>query len=615
MTSSGISLKKLRVTEFLKGNALVVSALIAFLSIGILYIKKNFVNAPFEDGILMVPFLGKYFTGKLSFHDIARPFGEHRLIGYHIIFLLNTILFHLNMKIEPLLCLLSYFFVGVLLYFPYKQFFNDSSDQAGSSRNLWIQISYISILFSIFSLAHPPMILMATQFTIGTAVFVLAALFFDQLCLGNVRWSAWAAYLICMAVYLSVFSGAYFGGALFSLLSCLVFKTIFSEKREENFPLLAAMALTLIMMAGYLLLTRTAGGGLAPKIELFVSRPWETFESLLAGLSASTLDIHTFTERLRGSKEVVLINGGFLFLLGIYALARFVVLKMYKISYLPILLMMYTVGAILTIRLGRLNGGWGQPLAEWYSFHMSYYLIGVLWIIYYDLFQRMNVSLTEPQWNKKWGGSAAALSVLALLIVFSVQGYADVRQWKRIPYNHAWYEAKRQALLFPDKHALDTLDLSSFSTEDELLKDITILKEHRLSCFYGRAPDDYSVTVGNNLQTAKLISGWYGWEGNQIWMGKKSEAYFLTGPLGMMNLAAYFPDRYIPNGITLFIDGRRLKKYKIKTNRVQINAEGLPQNSIVKLEIVVDKSFVPLKMGWDSDGRDLGLLVSNIKFL
>ena len=169
--------------------------------------------------------------------------------------------------------------------------------------------------------------------------------------------------------------------------------------------------------------------------------------------------------------------------------------------------------------------------------------------------------------------------------------------------------------MFPDKHALDTLDLSSFSTEDELLKDITILKEHRLSCFYGRAPDDYSVTVGNNLQTAKLISGWYGWEGNQIWMGKKSEAYFLTGPLGMMNLAAYFPDRYIPNGITLFIDGRRLKKYKIKTNRVQINAEGLPQNSIVKLEIVVDKSFVPLKMGWDSDGRDLGLLVSNIKFL
>ena len=589
------------ILEGLRKNYIVVAALLIFLFMGIVYIQKNFVNAPFEDGLWMLPILGKYFNGTLSLHDMTRPFGEHRLIGYHLIFLLNALLFHLNMKVEPLLCLLSYFFIGILLYFPYKRSLGASSPN--ESKDIWVQLSYVTILFSIFSLVHPPMILMSTQFTIGTAIFVAAAMFFDQICRGDARWKTGAKFLICMAVYLTVFSGAYFGGALFSLLGCLILKIAAFDDKKLDSLLVVSITLTLMMMLGYLLLTRTAGGGLGPKLRLFILQPRETVAALFAGLSATTIDIHTFMERFHGQKSIILINGGFLILLGVYALARFIALKIYRVSWLPVLLMMYTVGAILTIRLGRLEGGWGQPLAEWYSFHMSYYLIGVLWILYYDLFR------VESWRNKR----SIILPALSMIFIFSTQGYSDFAQWRRVPYNHAWYEAKKEALLFPNKDSLNVLDLASFSTEDELLKDIRILRKHKLSCFYRNSPDRFSVTIGNDLKSARLLSGWYDWDGHSIWMGKQSESDFLTGPQGKCSISAYIPKKFLPNAVTVVTDGTLNVRSKLREGSNEIDLDKLSPNAIVKLKIMVDKAFAPNRMGWGPDKRELGLLVSSIK--
>lgn len=592
--------------NFVKRNFLIIFTFILFILLVIIYINKSLIDVPFLDGLMPLPMVEKYFQGKLSFRDINMRWGEHRLIGYSLIYLANAIFFALNIKVEAFLFLLTYFSIGAVIYLCYKRFFINNLRK---DFNIWIQISYISILSVIFSLVHPPgESSMTVQFVIGTLFFIISAVFFDQMCLNNKKIRYFIGFLISIVIYIVIFSGAYFGGALFSLVACLLFKSLISKNKKINPQLIISALLTVILIGNYIRLTSVSGydgNNLFGKILVFLSRFGETCKAFLAGLSGITLDIHTFQERLKSSEPIILINGWVLLLLGIYSTSRFITLKIYKKTYLPLLLMMYSIGSIITIRLGRLNGGWLQVVNDWYSFHLYFYLIGALWILYFDLFKRFDIASSKSlinvfQHNKR----AIILSLIWLMIIFSVQTFSNVFLWIRGPYVYQWLEVKRQTIIFPTDQSLESL----LWPKEESIKAIKILKKYKLSVFR------------ETFRSEKMnkLSGWY----SDGWMGKRSFTQIKSGSEGILSISIYLPKeiytRVYKESLQLIIllDGVEIKKYNFSkeaftTGTINFTLN-IPKNKILSLELKLDKSFIPAKLNSVKDTRELGIIVKKL---
>ncbi len=598
-----------KVNNVLKNNLLVISSIIIFLLLTIIYIELRFVDVFFLDGLMMVPIVYKYFRHILTLKDIIQQWGEHRLIGYSLIYLANAIIFKLNLKIEAYIFMLVYLLNTIIIYINYKNLF----EKKFSKRfKLLIQISYLPIVFFTFSLVHPVGHFMTTQFVIGTLMFVILSIYFNQICIGKEKKYTTLILMGLTTIYVFIFSGAYFGGALFSFLTCLFFYLIVNKNKKTNLRLVIPVLYFLIIIAFYIYLTLAnikGVGGFSDKVIWFFGNFIETFKSLLAGLSSTVLDQNTYMERLKNNGILLFINGSILFLLGAWSIIRYIKMKMYKITYWPLILISYTVGAILTIRLGRVSGGWEWPTNMWYTFHYYFYLIGIFWIINFDILksidQKRKISPSFFYSNKK--NLIYLVFVGYILIIQLISNFFQVR---RAFSERNYYEARRQAMLFPDDQSIDLL----LWTREESKKAIKIMKKYHLSVF--RKDLNELLYKGDLVK----LSGWYG----DGWIGKSSRLIVRNKNKNKMNLKIRIPDEILNKiyknsiWVTLFIDDKIIKKtlltnetFKNESTNISLN---IPKDKQFILKINLDKSYIPAEKKISADLRELGIIITQIKF-
>lgn len=591
--------------KFIKNNLWIICVFVFFILFGVVYINRTFVDVVFLDGLMPLPLIEKYFNGSFSFKDLNLIWGEHRLTGYLLIYLINTIVFGLNMRIEPFIFLLSYFLIGLIIYGIYKKLFRDVFK---NNYQLWIEISFLPILFLIFSLVHPPAMLMTTQFVVGTLFFILTIKHFNNICLDSKRSLDLLLFIFFVSIYIVFFSGANFGGMLLGFIVCFFLKLFVSSKKKLDILLVITILFTFIITLGYFGVTRVDqdGVGLVGKIIIFFSRPGESFLALLAGISGTTLDIHTFQELFRGNDILVLINGSVLFLLGLYSIFKYFVLKIYKITYLPVLLMSYSIGFMLITRLGRLNGGWMWTMNDWYSFHLYFYLIGILWILFYDVFAKYNLlknkSLITLLKQHRW---TINIFVFSLVWIFSFQIVSNVAQWRRGRHVKTWLETKRLAILNPTEESLEFL----LWTKDDSLKAIEILKKHKLSVFREDAHSEKIIKID-------------GWNSDE-WIGKSAKARINSGQEGILSIKVYLPTdtfaKIYNNSLVLqvvidekLVETKKFMNGSFDKGPVEI-VVNIPKNSMSTLEIKVNKSFVPVNYNLGEDSRELGILINKLE--
>lgn len=587
--------------NYIKNNW-VICAFIVFILLEIVYINRSFIDVTFLDGLMPLPMIEKYFQGNLSLTDINMSWGQHRLIGYSLIYLANTVFFGLNIKLEPYIFLLSYFSIGLVLYFVYKKFLKTFFK---NSFRWWMELSYLPILFLIFSLVHAPGMYMTTQFVVGTLFFVLVIKFFDLICLDSKKWLDLIWFLILISIYFVFFSGANFGGMILGFVICSSLKILISNKKKPSFFWLISILFTIFLTVGYLSLNRVDqdGVGLIGKIVIFLSRFSESFLAILAGISGTTLDIHTFQEKLGGRDIFVLINGGVLFLLGLYSIFKYVFLKIYKFTYIPLLLISYSIGFMMIARLGRLDGGWMWPMNDWYSFHLYFYLVGVLWILFYDILIKY-VRLSRKSFKflfirNKW---TVIIFIFSIFWIFSFQTLSNLAMWQRGPYVQQWLEVKRLALLYPTDESLEFL----LWPKDDSLKAIEILKNHKLSVFR------------EDAHPGKIIklSGW----NSDSWIEKSAKARITSGKEGNLSMNVYLPveifSKVYNNSLLLqvIVDGKIIEERKFSSGifdkgPIDIVLD-IPKNKTLNLELKLDKSYIPAESNLGKDSRELGILIN-----
>lgn len=594
----------MKLTSFIKNNLLIICVFIILVLFSIFNVNRTFIDVPYLDGLMQVPTVEKYFNGTLKFSDIAQRWGEHRLIGYTLIFLLNTILFGLNMKMEPFVFVLVYFLIGLVLYFCFKNIFKTIFKNKFKK---WIGLLYLPILFIVFSLVHPPIMLMTTQFVIGTLFFVLISKYFDRICLDSKNLLDLILFLSLILVYIVVFSGANFGGMVLGFMICFLFKIFFSDKKKPSLYCLISILFTLFLSISYFKLTRVDydGVSLFEKIILFFYKFGESFKSILSGISATTLDVHTFEDTLGGREILVLINGSVLLLIGIYSIFKYIFLKMYKFTYFPIFLMVYSLGHILSTRLGRLDGGWMQPMSEWYSFHLYFYVIGILWIIFYDFLKKYGQISKKNFKNLIWKYKCNLMIFIFILgWIFSFQFFSNLAQWHRGPYVKQWLEPKKVTLLYPTDENLEYL----LWTKEESLEAIRILKKYKLS-----------VYREENLINFVKLYGWY----NDNWINKSARATIKSGLDGLVLINVSLPKETFIKiykdslMLQILVNEKVVKEQNFSDGSfdqgsVDISFE-VPKNQELNLEIKLDKSFIPKDFDLGKDSRELGIIINKIE--
>jgi hypothetical protein len=601
-----------KIKSLILGNYIVFIFSIFLFILYIVYIQKSTENIIYQDQFEKVHlnFISNYFEGKLSFKDLWASDGGHRLLGYHTITLINAIFFKLNTQIEMYLGAVILLIACILLYTSYQKSLKDISDPK------FIQLSFLLISIILFSLNQWENIVfgMGLSIIIPILSFLITFLLLEKILLNyNFSLFSFSAlwFLLAIASSVLIFGIGYSFGLIGSIIIVLFMKIfIFKDNFvKNNIKVLLFVSFSLIIFFSIYFYKIYENPYSSPSsfikgLSLISQQPINTGKFILLALSASIFGNDFSNQYL--SRTISLIIGGLLLVIYVYVLKKYISLKIYSKTYLPLFFIFHSLIIIGLTLLARLSYGVDYGMASRYTTHTQLGLIGIIWIIIFSLFcEKKNVRA----FNK-----ITALSIL-MFILFG-QILTNIVEWKISPYRKLNYEKMRHMAISPEEYAPEDFK-KMFQTKEDLVFDgLKILKKYELNVFH-----DYKI--GSTLETAIPIKGWYEKEGVTRWISKHAAARFKSGEMGKILLEGYIPIdifRKIYNNslqINIFADDKMIQNINfseenIKDGLFHIEAD-VPTNKIIKLEIKLDKSFIPLEHNLGIDKRELGIVINDIQ--
>jgi hypothetical protein len=347
------------------------------------YIQRTYINTVYLDAFIFDPLIDQFLNGNSSLNSlfIFGRFGEHLIVGYGILSLLNAKFLALDMRLDPFMFLVASTVSAAIVYAECIKVFSNV-------RSIILGLIFLPLSFLCFSLVAPPLMNMSTQFVWGSTVAFLIAWFmeheFHTATVDRPRWPLMGA-LILIPVYFLLFSGAYFPGLVLGLGAMYFFHGIFTGKWFEHRIALVAMEGAICVVSyGYYMLVLPAAqqAASAHGFVHYFTDPMGTLLFYISGIGSSLMDLHT----LESAPSLVLVVGGIMVGITLVALWLYIHTGMYLKTYLPVYCIFYSLGIMTAVRVGRgLFGDWGWITNEWYSFHLRFFAIGVVWILIYVL--------------------------------------------------------------------------------------------------------------------------------------------------------------------------------------------------------------------------------------
>jgi hypothetical protein len=534
MRISSINLKNLAISarRWLPFLIFLVPVVIVLL----LYINRTFVDTVFLDGFIFVPTIGSFLEGNVRLGDLIVRFGEHLIFGYGALSLLNAKILALDMRLDPVMFMAAYTMTAAIVYAECSRVFNHV-------RLIIFGILFVPLGLLCFSLVAPPGMSMTTQFAWGSAVALLIAWFlqrdFDTSKESRHRpyWPI-IAILILVPIYFLIFSGAYFPGLVLGLGAMYVFRAFITGCwRDRGLVILAAVIVICALSYYYYVFVAfhlySGQGSLWNHIAHLFTDPIDTGKYYLAGIGAGLIDLHTLE---RANPEIFLVLGGVMAVVSAVALWLFVRTGMYRKTYLPVYCMFYSLGVMIAVHVGRgLIGNWGWIANDWYSFHLRFFTIGVVWILLYVIYERVCRSRVGEVRLVEWRSWPVVFAISAILFVGACHAAANIAQWQRGLSVHAWMAEKRNALLFPEFY--DNADAVLLWPPEDVAKCRAILEEHELSCFSPRGWADVVADSRDGILR-------FGWDRDD-WIGRKGYAVLIAQDEATISFDGYMPE-FIP---------------------------------------------------------------------
>ena len=425
-----------------------------------------------------IPMIQDYFTGHFHLFSLWDTHSQHRTPGYKLLFLGNAIFLGLNMRFEIMLGAAALILTVVVLM---KRFWDSLPSgtplataligllaiaMASTSLNQWADLTYGLTALAGYA---------------GILCFVWLWLMLDsQLRLGTSRWKT-TALSLALAFTLLVFAGG-MGPALIVSLIAVPFGVMLLEHRVEKGKLALLASLMLCSIICELLYWGTSGIRLTSPhsqsfMTVFMQQPSLAPEYLLLAFTSSVLHANVLERHYPVyGRDINLVVGTLIFC--IYALSAFCYLRlrMWKTSYMPAFLMMFSVLFIFSTLLVRLpSSGIDTAEAPRYVQYSQLGFVGCLWTIFHWL--------GTPTTSRPMRLTVAAQAALFVSVAF-LYGYGLNDSWQGSPY-----------IVKSNEHAVQEILSGDFSDDDFVCHSPpmcqagrAILAQYQLNVFAGHPP-------------------------------------------------------------------------------------------------------------------------------
>jgi hypothetical protein len=573
------------------------------------YVTIMGANVAWQAWFAHAPMIEKFYAGTWNWHDAVQRFSEHGMFGYNLLLLVNLKYFHLNVFYDIYLNAFTVVSVGLIVAASYYRAEFLSHRSSGI-----VALFFIPVALSIFSVCQQSSGAMETQVRLGTLFFLYAAFEIDRNLLRSdvivgAREMVVGAILISIAVL--VFGTLYsFAWIPAIAIHCLYAAFVRPAVRLYALCILIALVASVFGYVWFydLKLVTPSGTalGLLEKLTFGVR-----FISVYLG--SATLGRTLWEDRITNNDSLMLWNGIFVSVAYLFSLWLFWRSRMHRLTWLPILMIAYTVEVGLLVLIGRGQMGLTWGTSYWYAVHVKFALAGCLWIFAHSLTGGGSCDSIEPLFNR----ITRLLIRCCMIIMIGSLAVSNYYDWRRAPNIRRYFEAMIPYGLGPlgdmpiDKNG-NTPFIASLS---ETRYALSVFRTHRLT-FYAdeKVIDHYERAVldhGRPSNGSRLGSGWFGLEGDKRWMSGRCSVEFVSGPQGVVLIEGFLPANLAPNTMTCYADGQEVNRQTIKEGFFSIVAH-IPVKRTVLLSLVVSKPIVPNELGFNGDVRQLGAIIINI---
>ena len=566
------------------------------LVISFIYVGRTWVDAVFLDGFIHIPLVGRFMAGTLDFSELLIPRGEHILSGYAVLTLLNAQFLDLDMRLDPVMFVLSFLLLSAVVYLECAKILRQEKR--------WIlALVFFPLALISFSLTAPPGILMSTQFTWGTSMALVVAWFlqndFDRESLApRATWPVVGA-LTVMLVYFLVFSGSYFPGLVFGLAGMISLRRVAERKKLDwrvGAVLLTAAVCSFLYFYRVFVAQRWPESiSLPQRMVHIVHTPIDTLLTYFSGFGAGLVDQNSVVNHI----STLLYLGGIMAVIAGFALWLYVRAGLHRVSYLPVFCVCYVVGIISAIRLGRSqNGDWRWIANDWYSFHLRLFGLGAAWMLLLAIVSYRRLRSARPQ-GASLTGWRTALALASLAFILSCHAFANYHQWSRGINNvRGWAEEKHMALLFPEFTDQSVL----LWGPDEVISDRAILEKYHLSSFSAHSWNEVQARSQDGLIR---FNSWY----SDNWLGENASVIFFAGSSDDLEVIMQVPGFIHAAVVEVVLNGKVLFSGPLTAGQAKLIAGRVRAGRNV-LTIRTDRSVVPAKAGISGDLRPLSLHIN-----
>lgn len=452
----------------------------------VLYIMNTTSNIVYMDQIRMLQLVDKYYNGSLTFHDLWRSYLEHRTLVYHIIFLSNAILFHLNTRIEMYFSAFIILVTSIVVYRRYKKTMTINCSPT------FIQISFFAISITLFSLNQWEALTLGIGAVLFARVlfFIISFLILDNILLqNNLDWKSGIKLTMLILASVLLFGAGYFPAFIGSMALVLFIKFFVVAKNYKGLLNKVRKAKTIINTMLIVFISTLAGaflyfynmntdnmGTYTPIIQKLIyvfSHPIDAVKFFLLSNSANTIGVELAQTYL--NKGIMLLAGAFILLLYVYSTARYIKSKMYHVTYMPMFLLIHSILIYGIILIGRLSYGISYGMSSRYVVEIQLGIVAVIWILIYD-YKREAV-------KNKQKSIRAFVALTVLCFILGSQMVSNIYEWRASPYRKTVFEKMRMMAANPDNYSDEDLKLLQYDP-GQIREGIRIMKKYNLNVYY-----------------------------------------------------------------------------------------------------------------------------------
>ncbi len=560
---------------------------IIFLTIGFVFFvwfcNSFMVELPHLAWFSQFQLLEPFFNKRLGLIKILSvKCVTHGLLGYNLLFLLNTVCFKMTTFFDVYLNDVMVLIIGIVSVFQLRKL--------SAKKDYSYLIALFLVCLTAFSSIQLSSGAMETQVRLGILFFVLASLYIDKILINNYSKKdlIWAVILIFLSI--NLFGTAYsFAAVPVIFLVCLI---AFIKNRKIDIARLSVIIsylfATILYFIQYFYLVdgfnRGKNGSLLMCLVEIITHPFEAIRAICGYNASGLIGSAGFLDG-KVSSRFYFALGAVVTAIMIFAVIKFIQLKIYKKTFIPVLFMGYSFFVPLLVMLDRdISLEW--VINEWYVVHTKLGIIGTIMILCY-VFQCTNVKSL----NK-----VITIGSLAVIFVFAL--YGNILHVKRAQHVRAYYEAKQPYLFAQSIEELpvDGNGLTPLlATPEDTMKAIALMKKYRLSVYkYYGAFEKYlkmfgKYEPGSTRDTINVLSGIY----DDFWLEKVSEFELKTKSSGEVTLKFYYNGELSGNETgKIYVNSEFVKEFQIINEITNVTFTTVPLSKVtIKTENNFDRAI------------------------